>query len=397
VITVTHPHSLSHTPAGTLGAPYPYPQPHLQLVVEGTEFGDVLMTSGVRVAQGPEAPVENATTYEDTCGQATAVGFWMSWGLTPAPQPDPWPPGASYGIPFNLSTRGDWNHTMTWRRSLATNASDSVQPRPGDLSLIQSSNDLADALLWLPYATARQQVADGRWQGGVNMTVVAMLEQRAYGWYQYIRNSSAALAPSATGYLVLNATVAGTGYGLAKMPYLRESRRSQFGIDGFRLCHDFADTANPGPGCWKPPADAAEGGTAKVGYKWVDTIGIGNYGFDTHRLREAYCMLPSYLIYEPDPLPALPYYLPWRALTSWDAPNLIVVGKSMAETFFANAVTRLHPEEWTTGAAGGAVAAAMLGLGWGANTSIPYQDANRAVIASVVTSPEVGLKVEWTL
>jgi hypothetical protein len=44
--------------------------------------------------------------------------------------------------------------------------------------------------------------------------------------------------------------------------------------------------------------------------------------------------------------------------------NLLVAGKSLAQTFFANGATRLHPEEWTTGAAAGATAVLMVQRGW---------------------------------
>ena len=42
------------------------------------------------------------------------------------------------------------------------------------------------------------------------------------------------------------------------------------------------------------------------------------------------------------------------------APNLLVAGKCMAESFRANANTRLHPSEWTTGVAAGGAAVLMV-------------------------------------
>ena len=67
--------------------------------------------------------------------------------------------------------------------------------------------------------------------------------------------------------------------------------------------------------------------------------------------------LPPYVA---DPAPSKPYYIPFRALTSDGADNLLVAGKTMATTFSANSATRLHPEEWSSGVAAGA-AAALLG------------------------------------
>lgn len=43
------------------------------VVVEATEFGDVLMTAGLPVAQGIEIPAENSTSYQSYCGQASTV------------------------------------------------------------------------------------------------------------------------------------------------------------------------------------------------------------------------------------------------------------------------------------------------------------------------------------
>lgn len=57
------------------------------------------------------------------------------------------------------------------------------------------------------------------------------------------------------------------------------------------------------------------------------------------------CYYPSYLK-ESD---IKPYYVPFRALTNKKFTNLLVAGKTMAQTFHANAGTRLHPIEWTTG------------------------------------------------
>ncbi len=61
------------------------------------------------------------------------------------------------------------------------------------------------------------------------------------------------------------------------------------------------------------------------GYKWHDTVAIGQYDFDIHRMA---CSFPEYLggkngsYYHP----AAKYYIPFRALTSWDSPNLLIAG-----------------------------------------------------------------------
>jgi len=50
--------------------------------------------------------------------------------------------------------------------------------------------------------------------------------------------------------------------------------------------------------------------------------------------------------------------------------NLLVSGKTMAQSFAANAATRLHPVEWATGAAAG-VAAALMAVGSGQEGAQP--------------------------
>ena len=161
---------------------------------------------------------------------------------------------------------------------------------------------------------------------------------------------------------------------------MREGRRAQFGIQGFRLCHAPLAVGGAGsPGCWLPPNGTApgfgEGGegaaaaaaAAEVaaaaaaaaagdafGFQWRDTVAIGNYDFDIHHMD---CAFPAYLA--DNYKASAHYYLPFRALTSWDSPNLLVSGKNMAQSFYASAATRLHPEEWATGAVAGLAASLM--------------------------------------
>lgn len=69
-------------------------------------------------------------------------------------------------------------------------------------------------------------------------------------------------------------------------------------------------------------------------------IGVYLYG-DVHRLADGVCTGSSaYPDYVYSTHPVKPYYIPFRALTVATAPNLLVAGKSMAQTFMANAATR---------------------------------------------------------
>jgi hypothetical protein len=105
------------------------------------------------------------------------------------------------------------------------------------------------------------------------------------------------------------------------------------------------------PGNWSRAATA-----------WPDTIGIGQYFYaDVHKMDAAACAYPEYI--KPGAA-VLPYYIPFRALTVDGAPNMLVAGKLMATSFFANAAMRLHPEEWVTGEAAGVAAALMVSNKW---------------------------------
>lgn len=348
------------------------------VVIEASEFGDVLVTSGVRVAQGIETPAENSTQYDQGCGQATTVVFWMSWGATPAPRPDPTPLGGDAGIPFHYENVSELNHSFTWRRNVASSLEHPSWPNPGDTFMLNQFNDVdTPPPVFLTLAQARAQAAgSGGWAGGVNLTALALNEQRAFGWYWTLVNSTGKVLPGVEPYLFLNRSAAGTATGLAKMPYLREARRVQFGVEGFRLCKAPLAVGGAGdPGCYLPPPGVEEGvvggrapslfsppppplsTSASRGFHWHDTVAIGQYDFDIHHMD---CPLPPYL--DSYFHPAAQYYLPFRALTSWDAPNLLLAGKNIAQTFYANAATRLHPEEWATGSVSGVAASLMVSL-----------------------------------
>jgi hypothetical protein len=134
---------------------------------------------------------------------------------------------------------------------------------------------------------------------------------------------------------------------LAKVPYLRDSRRSQYGVDHFRLLYHHLNYSNP----------EDNGATA---FHFPDTVGIGDYHYaDIHNLdAEKVCSYPKYVACCLHPVK--PYYLPFRAITFEGMDNLLVAGKSMSQSFLANAATRLHPIEWVSGTAAAAAAYGMI-------------------------------------
>ena len=196
----------------------------------------------------------------------------------------------------------------------------------GDVSMQNwgTGNDYGDDAFLLSRADAERTRAD--WVGGINLKTWDLAEQKSLGWFLHMRSlheSGPALA------LARNF---GTHSGLSKLPYLRDTRRS-LGIDGFLLFY------------------AGEKGILNGADFGEENAALGAYVADIHSPNPKHCGLPSYL--NSVSITPVPYHLPLRALTNNSVKNLLVAGKTMAQTFFANSSTRVHPSEFSSGVAAG--------------------------------------------
>jgi hypothetical protein len=234
-----------------------------------------------------------------------------------------------------------WKKIWTYRRIRGKS-----EPGPGDLCLQnwgysldhqEGGNDYPFGYLFKPRKLAAAQRAD--WCGGVDLRVMADAERRALAWHEWWKAHTPPDIDSRQ--IALARNVLGTGHGLAKLPYIRDTRRS-IGLDGFVL--RFADLTGPL--------------TARTGTPFDDRVALGAYPADVHGL--ANCRLPEYAR---APGETLPFFVPFRALTNDRFENLLVAGKTMAQSFLANSATRLHPIEWSTGTAAGVAAAYMAETG----------------------------------
>lgn len=135
--------------------------------------------------------------------------------------------------------------------------------------------------------------------------------------------------------LRLRGDVTGSLDGLAKMPYIRESRRIKA---EFTICeqHVAADARSEG-------ANRAE--------QFPDSVGIGYYRIDLH---------PSTGGSNYVDVASLPFQIPLGALIPVRMENLLPACKNIGTTHITNGCYRLHPIEWNIGEAAGALVAFCL-------------------------------------
>ncbi len=117
--------------------------------------------------------------------------------------------------------------------------------------------------------------------------------------------------------------------GLAKQPYIRESRRihAEFTV---REQHVAAEISSS-----KTRAET-----------FADSVGIGSYRIDLHPSADG----DNYI-----DVPALPFQIPLGAMIPIRLENLLPAAKNIGTTHITNGCYRLHPVEWNIGEAAGAL------------------------------------------
>jgi len=336
--------------------------------LDATEWGEVLALSGGDYLQGVDR-VDGLRGGDDTCGQAIVVDVVERINAEPTPEP-PGPvdvPGLGYGSYRKYPDA--WDRIWTYRRIKGQGP----KPAVGDISLQnwgysirdgEGGNDYPFGYLFLSKRDAEAQRGD--WRGGINLEVLAGAERRALGWHEWFK--AHAPPPIKPEQVTLDREVLGTSTGLAKMPYIRDTRRS-IGLDGFILKVD--DLGGPIGN--------------KTGKRFRDRVALGAYGVDIHPVTT--CQT------SPDTSGSqgtLPFCIPFRALTHERMTNFLVAGKTMAQSFFANAATRLHPIEWSTGTAAGVAAAAMSRNGWTSRQAFDH-------VGELQTLIRAKTPIDWTI
>ncbi|MDG3005339.1 FAD-dependent oxidoreductase [Paludisphaera mucosa] len=338
--------------------------------IDATEWGEVLVLAGAPYLQGVEHE-DGGREGDDRCGQSTVFDFVQRYAAEPADEPDG-PAGVSgFGYDEFDGKAEAWNKIWTYRR--IKSAKGGGPAAVGDLCLQNwgysaklkaGGNDYPFGYLFVSRAEADSQRGD--WKGGVDLAVMAEAERRALGWHHWFK----AHAPEGIDprQILLDGEVLGTGHGLAKLPYIRDTRRS-VGLDGFLL----------------KGRDLAGSVAKKTGRRFFDRVALGAYPSDVHPIST--CTMPAYVTAAHD---TLPFYIPFRSLTNERFGNLLVAGKTMAQSFLANAATRLHPIEWSSGTAAGVAAADMARNGRGSRQEIDQIEQLQALVRKKTP-------VEWTI
>jgi hypothetical protein len=139
--------------------------------------------------------------------------------------------------------------------------------------------------------------------------------------------------------LRLRPDLVGTDDGLAKAPYVRESRRIQ---SEFTVVEQHVGT--------EARRQLAKSQEVQA-ETFADSVGVGSYRIDLH---------PSTGGNNYIDISSLPFQIPLGALIPRRVENLLPACKNLGATHITNGCYRLHPVEWAIGEAAGALAAYCL-------------------------------------
>ncbi|WP_164503612.1 FAD-dependent oxidoreductase [Pleionea sediminis] len=296
------------------------------VVIDATEFGDVLVLSRASYLQGVEVSEGSTQILNDQLGQAMVFPFYMRLHSRPVDSAVP-EITAEFPAFYDISSHG-WEYVWQYRRVIGSGNSDAGEVSNQNWN---PGNDYPYGYLFVPKSYAQQQI--NHWYGGLNFSTMQAAERHAFGWFHWFANRDPF---GAYDYYSMDTRMSGTTHGLSKLPYLRDTRRS-IGIDNFILSID----------------DLTGNAADKIATPFYDRLAMGVYAADIHPMQGSF---PSYVYGEKK---VLPFFIPFRALTNRDMSNLLVAGKTMAQSFMANAATRLQPIEFSSGIAAGSAASYM--------------------------------------
>jgi hypothetical protein len=163
--------------------------------------------------------------------------------------------------------------------------------------------------------------------------------QLSLAWFYWLQ-TAAPRPDGGVGWkgLRLRPDITDTEDGLAKYPYIRESRRIQA---EFTVLEQHVGVEARAALLGKNPEDL----TAEP---FADSVGVGSYRIDLHMSTGG----NNYI-----DVSSLPFQIPLGALIPRRVENLLPACKNVGTTHITNGCYRLHPVEWNIGEAAGALAA----------------------------------------
>ncbi|EKQ70650.1 hypothetical protein OsccyDRAFT_0952 [Leptolyngbyaceae cyanobacterium JSC-12] len=401
-------------------------------IIEATETGEIVALADVPYRLGldpvsaynPSSPVKTNDPY---CTQGFTYTFAMERTASPQPQPVPsfysqYEPYFSYEHKNNASV----DRVFTYRRIWSPNYRQ--RPRvsgvgaailPGDISMQNWTwgNDYRpgtaqDNLIYTrEQLQQRGELTPGGWMGGLRTETLRRGEENAIAYYYWLTTGttdsqlgSGVKQPAPNHrYLTGLDSPMGTMHGLSKYPYIRESRRiigrpSVVFTEGFSLNEidvskiDYRGETfyreNLPPTMyqklWKllagleilklPSGTIAPNTVSRRTRSTIfqDSVGIAQYAMDFHPCMEQSPPEKPGNIERPGVRQAhgqaYPGEIPLRTMIPQKLDNLIVTGKSIANSTIAAAAYRVHAFEWSVGAAAGTTASFAL-----AEKVLPYQ------------------------
>lgn len=173
--------------------------------------------------------------------------------------------------------------------------------------------------------------------------------------------------------LRLRHDLVGTDDGLAKFPYVRESRRIRA---VFTVLEEHCGREN------RALVTGKTGSEVKAA-EFFDTVGIGYYHIDLHPSSGG----DNYIDFG-----SLPFQIPLGALLPCRVRNLLPASKNLGTTHITNGCFRLHPVEWNIGESAGALVAFCQ------QQKMPPHlvRENKAILADFQTSlGQQGIELEW--
>lgn len=331
-----------------LSAPY---------ILDATELGDLLPLAGVEYVAGAESQDQTGEPHavsgppqplnqqavswcfalshhpgeDHTIDRPEQYGFWREYRAPFWPdrnlswtQCDPVSLEPRRRVLFESETTNRYDALWAYRKIL-----DRSRLEPGacdsDISLV----NWPQMDYWLgPLIEGTPEEAATHWEGARQLSLSYL------HWLQ----TEAPRPDGGTGYpgLKIRPDVTGTSDGLAKYPYIRESRRIRA---EFTVLEQHVG------------AECRPDGIAET---FADSVGIGYYRIDLHPSTGGVTYID---------VDSRRFQIPLGSLLPVRVENLLPACKNLGVTHITNGCYRLHPVEWNIGEAAGALAAHCLNTG----------------------------------